>query len=360
MDKYYMKIAMRNAEKARGKCSPNPFVGAVIVKDGHIIGEGHTQPYGQDHAEIVALKEAKTEAKGATLYVTMEPCSHFGKTPPCADAIIKAGIKRVVIGIIDPNPITSGKGIRKLQEANIQVLSGLLEEEIKEQLEYYLCYTTKHRPFVIWKCALTLDGRYAASDGSSKWITNPASRKYVHRLRSKVDAVLAGVSSVNIDDAMLNARGLRNINQPLRVVLDPSLKIELNSALVKSAKEFPALIFYSKADEEKIKRLQEMGVTLKKTEHNKDGLELKEVLKELHQMNITSIVLETGNRLSESFWREKLIDKCVVFYGNQILGGDKCILKRYDRRSIDRAINLAKMKVNRLQDNLVITGYPLF
>ncbi|HHV36855.1 MAG TPA: bifunctional diaminohydroxyphosphoribosylaminopyrimidine deaminase/5-amino-6-(5-phosphoribosylamino)uracil reductase RibD [Candidatus Cloacimonetes bacterium] len=360
MDKYYIKVAMRNAEKSRGKCSPNPFVGATIVKDGKIVGEGNTQPYGQDHAEIVALKEAKDQAKGATLYVTMEPCCHYGKTPPCTDAIIKAGIKRVVVGILDPNPAVSGMGVQTLKDAGIEVSVGYSEDEINEQLEYYLCYITKKRPFVIWKTALTLDGRYAASDGSSKWISNESSRKYVHRLRSQVDVVLAGVNSVNMDNAMLNARGFRNINQPLRVVLDPTLQINLQSAIVKSAKDFPTLILHHSSDPETIYRLDDMGVEHLQIEGQDDVLDLDLVLDVIYERKLNSILLETGNRLSEAFWHQELVDKCFIFYGNKILGGDKSSLRNYDRGGIDKAVELSKIRFRRLKDNVMVVGYPQY
>lgn len=359
MDRYYMKLAMRAGERSRGKCSPNPFVGAVIVNDGKIVAEGNTQPYGFDHAEIVAIKEAGDKCKGATLYVSMEPCCTFGKTPPCTTAILKAGIKRVVVGILDPNPLVSGKGIQTLQEAGLQVEYGFFAEEITEQLEYYICYIQRKRPFVIWKSALSLDGKYSASDGSSKWISNPASRKFVHKTRSQVEVVLAGIKSVAHDDAMLNARGLRSAKQPLRVILDPSLEISLSSKLVTSAAEFPAMILYLKAEASKIRALQDKGLQLKQIAGHRDELDLKAVINLLYEMNLYSVLLETGNRLSEAFWKAKLVDKCMIFYGNMILGGERSILKHYDRHNMDRAVPLERIKVKRLQDNVLITGYPL-
>ncbi|MDY0228573.1 MAG: bifunctional diaminohydroxyphosphoribosylaminopyrimidine deaminase/5-amino-6-(5-phosphoribosylamino)uracil reductase RibD [Candidatus Cloacimonadaceae bacterium] len=353
-----MKLALRAGERSRGKCSPNPFVGAVIENGGKIVGEGNTQPYGQDHAEIVAIKDAGGKCKGATLYVSMEPCCIFGKTPPCTEAIIKAGIRRVVVGILDPNPLVSGKGIKALREAGIEVEHGLFAEEITEQMEYYICYVQRKRPFVIWKSALSLDGKYCASDGSSKWISNPASRKFVHKTRSQVEVVLAGIRSVAHDDAMLNARGLRSAKQPLRVILDPTLDISLSSKLVASAEEFPAMIMYIQAEESKIQGLQDKGLQLKQISGYKDELDLKAVMDLLYEMKLYSVLLETGNRLSEAFWKAKLVDKCMIFYGNMILGGDKGVLKRYDRHNIDRAVPLERIKVKKLQDNVLVTGYP--
>lgn len=360
MDRYYMKLAIRRAEKSRGKCSPNPFVGAVIVSNGKIIAEGNTQAYGGDHAEIVALKAAGEASRGATLYVSLEPCCHFGKTPPCTDAIINAGIKRVVAGILDPNPLVAGKGIAALRDAGIEADYGFFEDEIKRQLEYYLCFMNNKRPFVIWKMALSLDGKYAASDGSSRWITNPASRRQVHRLRAEVEVVLAGIRSVSKDDAMLNVRGLRNVKQPLRVILDPMLEIDPACALVRSAKEYPAMIMYHSADRDKIQSLEALGMKLKQVSGKRDELDLAEVMQTLWDMKLYSVLLETGNRLSEAFWKAKLVDKCVIFYGNQILGGDKSALKAYDRKNIDRALQLSGITVRKLQDNAMIMGYPIW
>ncbi len=359
MDKYYLKLAIRVAERSRGKCSPNPFVGTIIVKNGKIIAEGSTQPHGSDHSEIVALRAAGEEARGATMYVSLEPCCHWAKTPPCSDAIIKAGIARVIIGILDPNPAVSGKGIKALRDAGIEVKYGYFEEKIKEQLEYYLCYLKRKRPFVIWKAALTLDGKFAASDGSSRWISNPASRKHVHRVRSEVEVVLAGVKSVSHDDAQLNVRGLRSARQPLRLVLDPYLEISPKAKLVTSAKDFPAMIMYHTADEAKMAALESAGVKLKKMPGHKDELDLHAVMDALYEMKLYSVLLETGNRLSESFWKAKLVDQCMIYYGNQILGGESSIFRNYDRHSIDRAVPLQKIKVKRLQDNVLVTGYPL-
>ncbi|MCB5259258.1 MAG: bifunctional diaminohydroxyphosphoribosylaminopyrimidine deaminase/5-amino-6-(5-phosphoribosylamino)uracil reductase RibD [Candidatus Cloacimonetes bacterium] len=360
MDRFYMKLAMRQAEKSRGKCSPNPFVGAVIVKNGKLIAEGSTQPYGQDHAEVVAIKKAGKQAQGATMYVSLEPCCHYGKTPPCTDAIIQSGIKRVVVGILDPNPLVSGGGIKELIAAGINTEYGLFEEDIKEQLEYYLSYISKKRPFVIWKTALSWDGKYAASDGSSQWITNPASRRFVHKMRSEVEVVLSGIKSVETDNAMLNVRGIRKAKQPLRLVLDPFLDIKAASLFVKSAKQYPALIMYHSAPKEKVECLQNLGIELIQVSGNNDKLNLNEVLLKLWEKKLYSVLLETGNKLSEAFWKNCLIDKCAIFYGNRILGGENGCLKSYDRKCIDRAVHLSKVKVKKLQDNVLVMGYPMW
>jgi diaminohydroxyphosphoribosylaminopyrimidine deaminase/5-amino-6-(5-phosphoribosylamino)uracil reductase len=359
-DKAFLRQAIRAAERSRGLCSPNPFVGALIVKNGKVIAEGNTQPYGHDHAEIVALKKAGTEAKGATMYVTLEPCCHYGKTPPCTKSIIAAGIKRVVAGIADPNPLVSGKGFKELESAGIEVLFGGFETIIHQQIEYHTCYVENNRPFVIWKTALSWDGRYAAQDGSARWISNPASRRYTHKLRMQVEAVLAGVRSVMHDDAMLNVRLPKVVKQPLRVLLDPVLDISLDSAFACSASSFPSLIMYHDAPLSRIRALEKTGCELKQISGQGDCLDLNEVLNVLYERKLYSVLLETGNRLSEAFWQAHLIDKVMIFYGNKILGGDKSILQSAPVKNIEQAITLRDIRSKRLGDNILISGYPVY
>ncbi len=262
--KHYMQLAIKVAENGRGKCSPNPFVGSVIVKNNQVISEGWTLEYGSDHSEIQALKKAGKRAKGATLFVTLEPCSHYGKTPPCTNAIIAAGIKEVYIGIYDPNPLVKGKGIAMLKEAGIDVHYGFGEDKIRTQLEYYLCFIQKERPFVTWKTALTLDGKYAAEDGTARWITGKKAREYAHKLRSENDVVLTGIKTILIDDPTLNVRLPGNYKQPLRVVLDPFLKIPVLSSFVSNASKFPGMVITSPANlqTDKANLLRQKGVKI--------------------------------------------------------------------------------------------------
>ncbi len=359
MDKYFMRLAIREAEKSRGLCSPNPFVGAVIVKDGKVIAKGRTQAYGFDHAEPDALKKAGKLAKGSTMYVTLEPCCHQGKTPPCTAAIIKAGISRVVAGIADPNPLVSGKGFEILQKAGIEVISGIEADQISKQNEAFICNIVKKRPFVTWKCALSLDGKYAAMDGSSQWISNELSRKMVHRMRANSDVVLAGINSVIKDDAMLNARGVKVSKKALRVVLDPFLDLSPSSRFAQIAVHAPALVFHCTANEEKEARLHAMGIQTSLVPGNADELDLNHVLSELHLRKVSSVFLETGNRLSEAFWRAGLVDKCVIFYGNMVLGGANSCLHGLNLPSISDAITLERVKLTKLGQNIMLTAYPL-
>lgn len=355
-----MNLALREAEKSRGLCSPNPFVGAIIVADAQIVATGRTQAYGKDHAEIDALKNAGNKAKGATLYVSLEPCCHFGKTPPCTQAIIKAGIKKVVAGICDPNPLVAGKGFQELRSAGIEVITGVCASKIAVQNEAFICYIQKQRPFVTWKTALSLDGKYAAEDGSSRWITNEQSRRLVHQTRAGTDAVLSGIRTVLQDDAMLNARGVRMHKQALRVVLDPFLELDAKTRFAQSAMDFPSLIFHHSTDQKRVAKLAALGIELIYVQAEGEELDLKEVLQVLYQRKISSILLETGNQLSQSFWQAKLVDKCMIFYGNIVLGGSRSLLGGLNLPSIHDAIALKDIRVWRLGDNALITGYPVF
>ena len=239
-----MELAIELAEQGRGKTSPNPFVGAVVVKEGKVIGTGFTKPYGDDHAEVQALKNCIESPQGADLYVTLEPCSHYGKTPPCAEAIIKAGIKNVYAGIRDPNPKVDGNGFETLRQANVNVEYPFCENIISKQLEYYLHWVVTGKPFVILKNAVSLDGKIAANNGSSKWITNELSRNKVHQLRHEVDAVVTTINTVKQDNPILNVRLDEVYKHPIRVILDPHIEIDPNSNICKTASEYQTIIFY--------------------------------------------------------------------------------------------------------------------
>ncbi len=365
MDNYIktnLKLAIRTAEKARGKCSPNPFVGAVVVRNGMVLASGFTQAYGFDHAEVQALKQAGKKAKGADMFVTLEPCSHYGKTPPCASAIIAAGIKRVFVGIPDPNPLVSGKGIAMLQKAGIEVQCGFLETEIRNQLEYYLCYMQKQRPFVTLKTALSLDGKFAAEDGSSRWITNEASRRYVHKLRSWHEVVLTGIKTILIDDPLLNVRLAKESKQPLRAVLDPNLAIPMHSKFVATASIFPSLVFCTNElmGTPKARLLREIGVELCGLELCDGLFDLWDVLMAIHRRKLYSILLESGSGVAESFLKAGLVDKCLLFYGNMLLGGSNSPLDGLGIESIDRAIKLSNLKLKNFGDTILLSGYPVW
>lgn len=360
--KHYMQLAIKVAENGRGKCSPNPFVGSVIVKNNQVISEGWTLEYGSDHSEIQALKKAGKRAKGATLFVTLEPCSHYGKTPPCTNAIIAAGIKEVYIGIYDPNPLVKGKGIAMLKEAGIDVHYGFWEDKIRTQLEYYLCFIQKERPFVTWKTALTLDGKYAAEDGTARWITGKKAREYAHKLRSENDVVLTGIKTILIDDPALNVRLPGNYKQPLRVVLDPFLKIPVLSSFVSIAAKFPGMVITSTANlqTDKVNVLKQKGVKIETLKTQDGHFNLHEVLNLLYNMNYYSVLLETGSGIAEAFLKEELIDKIIFLYGAKILGGTKSPLPALGIESIYKALYMWKTSCRKMENDIVVTAYPFY
>lgn len=366
----YMKLAFREAEKARGTCSPNPFVGAVIVQHDQVIAKGHTQQYGSDHAEVDALSKAGAKARGADIYVTLEPCSHYGKTPPCTEAIITAGIKRVFFGLRDPNPRIKGDasmddpspGMLSLRKAGIEVREGLMRDEIAIQLESFLCRIHKHRPFVTWKAALSLDGKYAANDGSARWISNPLSRTLTHQLREQSDIVLTGIGTLLCDDPQLNVRLSRPKRQPLIALLDPFLDIPLSAKVLQDTASNPLLIYYSQrgSDESKLHRLKALGAQLIPVAGNKEKLDLTAVLAHLYQMGKNSVLLECGSKLASSFFALRLVDKCHIFYGNKLIGGSRSILSELPLINIKDAISLDIICVRRLESDIHVSAYPIF
>ncbi|MCB5229661.1 MAG: bifunctional diaminohydroxyphosphoribosylaminopyrimidine deaminase/5-amino-6-(5-phosphoribosylamino)uracil reductase RibD [Candidatus Cloacimonetes bacterium] len=368
----YIRLAMHEAERARGMCSPNPFVGAVIVKDGSVIATGHTQAYGKDHAEVVALKKAGTHARGADMFVTLQPCSHWGKTPPCTDAIIKAGIAGLWFGIPDPNPQVNAEGmapgtisgIQSMLVAGITVSWGYMEEEIKRQLEYHLCRIQKQRPFVILKSALSLDGKYAAMDGSSRWISGEESRKAVHQLRETVDVVMAGIATVMADDPLFTVRLPHPKRQPLRAVLDTELAIDPNSALIQSIDEAPIIIFHQKRlsamQKQKVAGLKEQGVELLPISSHQGRLVLDEVLQELHQRGFYSVLIESAGGLAASFIAENLVDKFIFFLAPKLLGGGMAALKALQLNNIKDALDLEITDCQYSGKDIMITAYPRY
>lgn len=356
----FMRLAMKAAEKARGTCSPNPFVGAVLVNKGKVIATGWTQPYGGDHAEVQALMKAGSEATGSDLYVTLEPCSHYGKTPPCTLSIISAGVSRVFYGITDPNPLVNGNGCRQLEEAGIEVRSGVCASDIERQLEYYLCRINNKRPFVTWKAALSLDGKYAANDGSSQWISGVSSRKLAHQLRQESDVVLTGIGTVLCDDPMLNVRLPRVKKHPLRAILDARLQLPLESKLCKTGDAFPTAVFCDKESDrsEKASLLRDGGINVVPVSTMGDKLDLSEILNYLHNQGKYSVLLECGSALAASFWEKRLIDKAHIFYGAMILGGNKAILGDLELTSISDAIGLRIAKCRQVGQDVHIVAYP--
>lgn len=318
---YYMRRAISLAKRGAGYVSPNPMVGAVIVKDGKIVGEGYHKKAGLDHAEIVAIKMAGEHCRGASLYVNLEPCCHYGKTPPCTDAIIRAGIAEVFIGMIDPNPLVSGNGIAELRRHGINVKTGILENLCRSLNEFFIKYITTGVPFVILKMACSIDGKVATYTGDSKWISCEESRIYVHRLRSTVDGIIVGVETIIRDDPELNVRFIKSKRHPVRIVVDSHLRIPVN-ARVFSSKGGRCIVATVDGDSEKEKRLSEMGIDVLRVEGREDGrVSMKSLLYVLGKRGLSSILIEGGPEVCWSAIEEGVVDKVIFFYSPIIIGG---------------------------------------
>lgn len=319
----YMRRAIELAERGVGFTNPNPMVGAVIVKGGKVIGEGWHERCGEWHAERNAFKNCTVPAEGATMYVTLEPCCHYGKTPPCTEAIIEHGIARVVVGMEDPNPLVAGKGIALLREAGIEVVCGVEEEALREQNRVFLKYISTKLPWVAMKTAMTLDGKIATRTGDSKWITGAEARAYVHELRHRFMAILVGIGTAVADDPLLNCRiEGRGVRQPIRVVVDSNARLSLDSQLVKTAGEYRSIVAHTRfAPEERVKALRETGVEMLLCKEKEGLVDVRNLLELLGQSGIDSILLEGGGSLNYTFLSEGLADELYAFIAPKIVGG---------------------------------------
>ncbi|MHC1719361.1 MAG: bifunctional diaminohydroxyphosphoribosylaminopyrimidine deaminase/5-amino-6-(5-phosphoribosylamino)uracil reductase RibD [Clostridiaceae bacterium] len=361
MDIEMMKRALKLAEKGTGYTNPNPLVGAVIVKNGKIIGEGFHKLYGSDHAEVDAFKNATENVRGADMYVTLEPCSHYGKTPPCANAIVEKGIKRVFIGLEDPNPKVSGKGTKLLRDNGIEVVTGILEEEGRKLNEIFLKYITTGLPFCIMKTAMTLDGKIATAAGDSKWITGELSRKHVHKLRHRVAGIMAGIGTVIADNPLLTTRlGNGEGKDPVRIIIDSSARIPLDAKVLNlDSKAATIIAVTGKAGKEKIKALENMGAEVIITPTKDGGVDLNYLMKKLGELKIDSVLLEGGSKLNYSSLKCGIVDKVNVFIAPKIIGGDnaKTPVGGEGVRWMRDAILLKDMEFHRFGDDIMIEGY---
>lgn len=350
-DEFFMKEALKLARRAEGMTSPNPCVGAVVVKEGKVVGRGYHEAAGKPHAEINALKDAGDEAQGATLYVTLEPCNHFGKTPPCTHAIVNAGVRRVVIGMRDPNPVAGG-GKEYLEARGIIVSSGILERECRKLNQPFIKWITTGKPYVIVKAAMTLDGKIATRKGHSKWVTGSESRRLVHKLRSKVDAVLVGIETVLADEPRLTVRLKGKRRQPIRVVLDSRLRFPLKGETLKTPEGGPLWIYCGQeADRGKRLELEARGARVVQVSGLNSGVKLDEVLKDLGENNVLSLLVEGGSRIFRSFFSENLVDEVWLFYATKFLGDDEAIpgiLGWRECLSMDEALKLYDVSVKKI------------
>ena len=321
-DQNYMLQAIQLAKQGEGWTNPNPMVGAVIVKNGRIIGKGYHKKCGELHAERNAIASLTESAEGATIYVTLEPCCHYGKTPPCTEAIIEQKIKRVVIGSRDPNPKVSGKGIKMLQEAGIEVIEDFMREECDRLNPVFFHYITTKTPYVVMKYAMTLDGKIATKTGASKWITGEAARAEVQHMRHRYMGIMAGIGTVIADDPMLNVR-VEGWKSPIRILCDSGLRIPLDGQIVKSAGKYRTIVAYADSEntEAKRKRLHEMGVETICCPDENNQVDLKKLMKYLGEEGIDSILLEGGGTLNDSALRAGIVQEVQAFIAPKLFGG---------------------------------------
>jgi len=320
-DEQYMKLALKLAAKGKGYASPNPMVGAVLVKNDQIIGQGYHQCCGQNHAEINAFADVGKNVAGATLYVTLEPCSHYGKTPPCTDKIIEQKIKRVVIGAVDSNPLVCGKGVTRLQSAGVEVTTGILETKCRDLNEVFFHFMETGLPFVTIKYAQTLDGRIATATGHSQWISSPASLRFAHQLRAEHDAILVGANTVRYDDPTLTVRLIRGRN-PLRIVVDSDLSLDPDAKILQNLSRTPTLIATTqKASSERFRKLASTGALLLTLPPDKQGrVNLKELLPMLAKRNISSVLIEGGGQIITSALKDEIVNRLVAVIAPKIIG----------------------------------------
>ncbi len=406
-DEKYMRMAINLAIKGRGMTSPNPVVGAVLINNGRVVGRGYHKGPGKLHAEAVAIRESGSDASGATLYVNLEPCCHTDKrTPPCTREIIRSGVKRVVAGMIDPNPAVNGRGIAELIDAGISVDKDILYDDACRINEIYTKFITSNIPFVILKSAASLDGKIALSSGESRWITGKVSRRYAHKLRSMVDAVMVGIGTVLADDPMLSVRHVRNNGrQPLRIIVDSKLRIPLNSRVLDvSTGQQTMVVTTRQAPADKLKELEGLGIrtiiadmgeslmnqggttgdenphphlnplpegeeiTLPFKGRDRVGMgfsgedgkpSLQSLMNILGKSGITSILIEGGSEINAAALREGVVDKVVLFYAARIIGGRDSvgIVGGHPPKSLDESIFLKDVSIKRLGEDIMVEGY---
>jgi len=358
-DIYFMQMALDLAKKGRGFTSPNPMVGAVLVKNEKITGKGYHKSAGRAHAEVNAINDAGNYAKGSTLYVTLEPCNHTGRTPPCTEKIYDAGIKRVVVAMKDPNPDVTGGGIAYLKERGIDVISGVCEDQAMKQNEVFVKYVKTKRPFVILKCAATLDGRIATKTGDSKWITCSESREFVHMLRHTCDAIMVGIGTVNKDNPRLTARleGTKSLD-PVRVILDSQLSIREDANVLNQDSD-TIIVTGGTIPKDKKLRIEKKGVRIINSVVNEGGINLDILMEQLGSEGITSMLVEGGSRVISSSLHAGIVDKICFFYGPKILGGDDGmpVCKGYGPSLMSQCISVTDVCVRQFNHDVMIEGY---
>lgn len=362
MNEEYMKRALLLAENGIGRVNPNPLVGAVLVREGRIIGEGWHQAYGQAHAEVNAVNNAESKGetvKGATVYVNLEPCCHYGKTPPCTELLIRKQVERVVIGVLDPNPLVAGKGAQMLREAGIEVTAGILEEECRKLNEVF-CYFIKHRrPYIVLKAAMSLDGKIAAPSGESKWITEEAARKDVQLLRNRYSAIMTGVETVIKDDPELTCR-LEGGRNPIRIILDSSLRIPLDKRVLTDQQNNRTVIACTEgASSEKSSKLEALGTKVLPCRSRNGRIDLEDLTAKLGALSVDSVLLEGGATVNDSAFSQGIVDKLIIYIAPKIIGGEKSktVVGGHGIETLDQAYPLEIESMERVGEDLRVIAY---
>lgn len=354
-DEYYMTLALKLARRGVKHVSPNPMVGAVIVKDGRIIGKGYHRRFGGDHAEINAIKNAGDNVAGSTLYVTLEPCCHKGKTPPCVDRIVEKKIARVVIGAVDSNPLVCREGVHYLKKCGVKVKTGVLEDDCRSLNEMFFHFMEKGMPFITIKYAQTLDGRIATATGNSQWISSPASLKFAHKLRAEHDAILVGRKTVQKDDPELTVRLVRGRN-PLRIIVDSELNISQNAHVLQKTSSNPTLIATVKtAASPRFKKLSATGAEIISVKADKNGkVDLKKLFGMLAQRRISSVLVEGGSQIITSLLKNNLADRLVTVIAPKIMGRGIEAVGDLNIKNLTSAKKLSVQKIIRLESDIII------
>ena len=362
-DERFMWMALDLARQGRGRTSPNPMVGAVIVQESEVVGTGYHQAAGSPHAEIIALEKAGKKAKGATLYLNLEPCCHHGRTGPCTEAIINAGISRVVAAMQDPNPLVSGKGFARLSEAGVKVKEGVLEEKARQLNEAFIKCVATGRPFVAIKVAMSLDGKIGTITGDSQWITGEKARQFVHRLRDHTDVIMVGIGTVLKDNPRLTARiedgGGKD---PVRVIVDSTARLPIDAKVVESTSTARTILAVTEqAPLDKLKSLEEKGVEIIKLPSIQGFVDLVALMKELAKRDLTSVLVEGGGTLNYSLLSQGLVDKLFVFIAPLIIGGRQSptAFGGSGIESLSKAWLVEDIEMKQFDQDLLLIGYPV-
>lgn len=360
-DRFYMQMALDLAARGTGFTSPNPLVGAVVVKDQKVVGRGYHEHFGGPHAEVNALNQAGEQARGATLYVTLEPCNHTGKTPPCTEKIIASDIRRVVVAMADPNPGVQGGGSAYLRASGLDVVEGLEEDTARRQNAFFCKHIQTGRPFVILKCAATLDGRIATRTGDAHWVSGPESRQYVHELRHAMDAILVGVDTVKADDPSLTTRLPEgNGCDPTRIILDTHLSIPLNArVLTQASTAATILVTGPKASDAARRAVMDRGAKVLTCACRDDRIDMATLMQTLGDEDIASVLIEGGSRVSGSALRSGIVDKINFFYAPKLLGGNDGvpICRGPGQEHMQDCLNVEDITIHRFGSDIMIEGY---